>query len=150
MLQKKSFFSWKESNREIIKMMKHDDKSLCIMKTYNRKITIVILVRLESDYTLKNEIEDWKIEVWSIRTKGVKTSLSSLVKFQSLVFNLVLQCIVWFRPNVNCSCYYNRQDCCSEVHSGRVPLKRAILSGLRKKRLRHYTRDHCEARRSFS
>ena len=38
-------------------------------------------LRLESNYALKNEIEDWKIEVWPIRTKEVKISLSSFVKF---------------------------------------------------------------------
>jgi len=41
------------------------------------------------------KIEDWKIEVWPIR-KGAKTFLSSLVKFQSLIFNLILQYVVWF------------------------------------------------------
>ena len=55
-------------------------------------------VRPESDYALKNVIE-----IWPIRTKGAKTSLSSLVKFQFLIFNLNLQCIIWFRPKTkNC------------------------------------------------
>ena len=44
-------------------------------------------LRSESDYALKNEIKNWKIEVWPIRTKGAKISLSSLVKFQSVIFN---------------------------------------------------------------
>jgi len=57
---------------------------------------------------LRIEKWDWKIEVWPIRIKGVKTSLSSLMKFQSLIFNLNLQCIVWFRPNISQSYYLLR------------------------------------------
>jgi len=41
-------------------MIKRDDKSLCMMKT--SKITIIILVRPESDYILKNEIERLKFD----------------------------------------------------------------------------------------
>jgi len=68
---------------------------------HQRKLTVTsVQLWLESDYALKNEnwkwkmknekwkIENWKIEVWPIRTKGVKIFLSSLVKFQSLIFNL--------------------------------------------------------------
>jgi len=63
-------------------MIKRDDKSLCMMKT--SKITIVILVRPESDYILKNEIERLKFD--QSEHKTVKTSLSSLVKIS--IFHL--------------------------------------------------------------
>jgi len=41
----------------------------------------------------------WRLKDWSLpnQNKGAKTSLSPL-KFQSLIFNLNLQCTVWFRP----------------------------------------------------
>jgi len=56
------------------------------VQQYSRIDTLIL--RSESDYPLKNKIEDWKIKVWPIKTKEPKTSLFSLMKFQTLIFNI--------------------------------------------------------------
>jgi len=88
----------KKLTNHIWTIWSHNHQFFSLSEVSDRFLSWTQYLRSESDYALKNEIEDWKIKFWLIRTKGAKISLSSLMKFQSLIFNLNLQCIVWFQP----------------------------------------------------